>query len=256
MKHPGPASGGVDGAEEGRGVVEVGKHHGGLVCAELFDGKISRGNGDGFCADDFAAFDVPGCIADDKNVLGRKFDAVAFARAAQGMGAKVVAPRAVVGEGAEFKVMPDGEVFELDPGAAQEVAGEQALGEVGAAMERLEQRENAGVQAGTGVRHFGGERVQIAFEVTPDVFRRLWQAIVAQNFVRDPGVSAAGIFKPVKRAVEAEPGFERGNERAFARATGSDEGAIYIPKDELLHEGRENCAQRPAWSKRVSCAGC
>ena len=63
-------------------------------------------------------------ITDDDRLLRSKINGVAFFGSAQGMGAEVIAPRAIIGEGAKFKIVPDLKVGELDFGPALQIAGQ------------------------------------------------------------------------------------------------------------------------------------
>ena len=73
------AGGGAQQAlENAGGVGEISKEKIGRVCGEFLDRIVAGGDGDGFCADGAAAFDVARRVADDEDFFGREFDAMAL----------------------------------------------------------------------------------------------------------------------------------------------------------------------------------
>ena len=126
---------------------------------ELVASVIAGRDGDGFSADDFAAFDVVRGVANDESLAGIEIDAVKFLRATLGVGAEIVARWAVIGEGAEFEIVPDLIMGEFVFCTAFLIAGEQALRDAVMTVECIEDFENTGKDATFGASgQFNGQK--------------------------------------------------------------------------------------------------
>jgi len=152
---------------------------------------------------------------------------------AEGEGSQLVADVAVVGEGAELEVSPDLVVVELDLGPAPEVPGEEALGQVGAVADLLEDVEDAGMGLAVGERHLGLEVGQVEFHELVERPLAERQLVVAENLARDEGVGPAPVVDALQGGGLAGDGLDGADEGLFPRLAGADQGAVDVPKDQL-----------------------
>jgi hypothetical protein len=109
------------------------------VGGEFVGGVFSGGDGDRFGADRAGTGDVMRGVAEHEDALGRELEAVPFSGAGAGEWAERIAVVMVVGECAEFEIVPDAVMRELEFRAAHEVAGEQGEDDVFALPESVEQ---------------------------------------------------------------------------------------------------------------------
>src|ERR1700737_977160 len=97
-----------------------------MMFSQFFLGPSAGRNRDGAGAERFSAGDIARRVADDVDLVRGKFSAVLFLRPSTGKWSELVPIVVVVGEGAEFKKMPDAVVAELELRTARDVAGEKA----------------------------------------------------------------------------------------------------------------------------------
>src|SRR5712664_1226802 len=141
-----------------------------MMLREFFATPRSGRDRDGARAERFPASDIAWRIADDIDLIRGKFAAVLFFRAGAGKCSEFIPIVVVVGEGAEFKEVPDAVVakFELCP--ARDVAGEQAEHEMFSSFQSFEQLEHAGKKLSFASRQFEREKMDVAVEKRSDVF--------------------------------------------------------------------------------------
>src|SRR5260370_3132005 len=115
-----------------------------MMFREFFATPRAGRDRDGARADRFSAGDISWRIADDVDLVRRKFAPMLFFRARAGKCSELVPIVVIVGEGAEFKKMPDTVMTEVELCAARDVAGEQAEHETFSRFQSFEQLEHAG----------------------------------------------------------------------------------------------------------------
>ena len=89
-----------------------------MMFREFFATPRAGRDRDGARAERFSAGDIARRIADDVDLVLGKFAAVFFLRPGAGKGAEFIPIVMVIGEGAEFKEMPDAVVAEFELRAA------------------------------------------------------------------------------------------------------------------------------------------
>jgi len=115
-----------------------------MMFREFFATPCAGRDRDGACAERFSAGDISWRIADDVDLVRRKFAPMLFFRARAGKCSKFVPIVVIVGEGAEFKKMPDTVMTEFELCAARDVAGEQAEHEMFSRFQSFKQLKHAG----------------------------------------------------------------------------------------------------------------
>src|SRR6202011_814891 len=96
------------------------------MLSQLFPAPCAGRDRDRAGAERLSAGDIARRVADDVDLVRGKFAAVLFLRPSTGKWSELVPIVVVVGEGAEFKKMPDAVVAELELRSAGDVAGEKA----------------------------------------------------------------------------------------------------------------------------------
>ena len=184
-------------------------------------------------------------VAEHEDPLRRKLDAALRPRAGLGERAELVPVMMIVGERAELEVVPHAVVPQLDLRAAREIAREQREHDVGARLERVEQRQDARQQAARRARDFLREMVQVAIEKSRDVFRRRRQPVRGQHLAHDAGIRAARDLDGRKIVINPEAVAEPEAQRALPRAAGGQQGAVDVEQEKFVG-GRHSPA---AWRK-------
>jgi hypothetical protein len=179
-----------------------------------------------------------GGVSDDVDGLGRELDAVGLPGALLGEGAEEVAVEGVVGEGAdgvggEGEVIEDAVVLELDPGAAAEVAGEEAYGYLREAGQGVEELGEAGEEAAIIGGQLGAEVREVGIEEEVDVFLCGLDAMGFEDAVGDPDVGLSGNLDAAQILIAPETVAQGADERFFSSATGVEDGLVDIEKEEL-----------------------
>jgi len=186
-------------------------------------------------------------VADDERVLRRKLRAVVRLRPLQRHRPQVIAPRAVVGKGAETEIMPDVEVRQLQLGAAHHVAGQQALHDVAAPVHVLQQLRHAGQQlAGASGAQLHRQQPEVRFQVGLGVRRRVRQADVPQHLGHDPAVGASRPVDLAQVDLAPEALAQRALHGAKPRAVRHDQRPIDIPEQQFRRTHRPTLPPAPA----------
>src|SRR5947199_9221896 len=97
-----------------------------MMFREFFATPRAGRDRNGARAECFSAGDISWRIADDVDLVRGKFAPMLFFRARAGKCSEFVPIVVIVGEGAEFKKMPDTVMTELELCTARAVAGEQS----------------------------------------------------------------------------------------------------------------------------------
>src|SRR5438309_8165689 len=211
-----------------------------MMFGEFFPAPRAGRDRDGTGAERFSAGDIARRIADDVDLLRRKFAAVLFFRAGAGECSEFIAIVVVVGESAEFKKMPDAVVAELELCPAGNVAREQAEHEMFSCFQSFEQLEHAGKKVAFAARQFERKKMDVTVEKGGDVFGRRWDFVFLQDADDDSGIGHAGDFDAVKVVMDAEALCERKFECLNTGAPGMNQGAVDIEKKKaLLHSSTD-----------------
>lgn len=229
------SGGGSDDVPEGGGVGQICEEGVGGVHSELC-GRVGAGSDSDYVGPDHAgAGDVVRSVTNNPRARRGKLDTSVGVSAAEGVGSELVAELAVVGEGTEGKVVPQTVVAEFRAGAALDVAGEQALGDVGTCAGGGQECAHARKDAGVGIGELGGQFGEVAVEETGKVFLGGGQPKFPKDAPHNPAVGAASEIDVLEGAVDREGAEQRGAQRAHAGAAGGDEGTIDIPKQKCVH---------------------
>src|SRR5436853_2410432 len=111
---------------------------------EFFPAPSAGRDRDGARAQRLSAGNIAGRIADDIDLVRGKFAPMLFFRAGAGKCAEFVPIVVIIGEGSEFKKMPDAVVAEFELCAAGDVASEKPKNEMLARFQLSKQFEDAG----------------------------------------------------------------------------------------------------------------
>src|SRR3989442_353359 len=141
---------------------------------QLFSAPGAGRDRNGARAERFSTGDIARRIADDVDLVLGKFAAVFFLRPGAGKGAEFIPIVVIVGEGAEFKEMPDAVVTEFELRAARDVAGEQAEHEMLSRFQSFEQLEHAGKKFSFAAGEFERKQKDVGVEKRGDVFGGGW----------------------------------------------------------------------------------
>src|SRR5207253_6910821 len=110
-----------------------------MMLRQFFAAPSTGRDGDGACAERFSAGDIARRVTDDIDLVCGKFATVLFFRAGAGKRTEFIAIVVVVGEGAEFKEVPDAIMAEFELCAACDVAGKKSEDEVFSRLQLFKQ---------------------------------------------------------------------------------------------------------------------
>src|ERR1700731_885054 len=175
-----------------------------MMFREFVPAPSASRNRDGAGAERFSAGDIAGRIADDVDLIRRKFAPVLFLGPGAGKWSELVAIVVVVGEGAELKKMPDAVVAEFEFRAARNVAGEQPEDEMLAHFELIQQLKDAWQEVAFAARQFERKKMDVTIEKRGDIFGGRWDFVFLQDADDDSGIGHAGDFDIVKVVLDAE----------------------------------------------------
>ncbi len=186
-------------------------------------------------ADGPAAGDVRRRVADDEHVA-RIHAAVAGADAAARLPRQVGPLLGMVAEHPPGKIIPQARRFQLEPGAARDVAGEQREFQVIAAAAGLEEFANEGIGHDGLLGEIGGQVTQVGSEHLRQRPRQLGrgEARGAQRCENDLAVGLAGEREVVQRPAGRPALLQGGGESAAAGAAGMEQRAVDVEQQEFL----------------------
>ena len=116
----------------------------------------------------------------------------------------MIAVVVIVGEGAEFKKMPDAVVAELELCAAGDVAGKQPEDEMFSRFEFFKELKHSGKKIAFAAWQFEREKVDITVEKCGDVVSGRRNFVFVQDADDDSGIGHAGDFDIVKIVLDVE----------------------------------------------------
>ena len=217
-----------------------------IVEDEVGSGGFQRGAGisagshsNGAGVDGLGACNVVRRVADDVDIGALEIDAVFIAGALPGKGAEEVALMGIIREGAKGEVLHDPVMAELELGAAAEVAGEQAHGDVRHFCKSVEDFREAGEEASVIVQELRLEVAEIALKKRIHIFASGFDGVDLENAPGDPNIGFSGNLDIAKVLLPAKAVAEREGQGLLPRAAGMEDGLIDIEEDKLRFQNEK-----------------
>src|SRR5438270_6569349 len=203
---------------------------------QFFPAPGACGDRDGAGTERFSAGNIARRVADDVNLVRGKFAAVLFLGPGTGKRSELVAIVVIVGEGAEFKKMPNAVVVEFELCAAGNVAGEQPEDKMFSRFQLFKELKHARKKIAFATWQFEREKMDVTVKKCGDVVGGGRDFVFVQDADDDSGIGHAGDFDIVEVVLGAEALGECKLERLNPGAAGMNQGAVDVEKEEaVLH---------------------
>ena len=220
------------------------------VGREFRGGVFSGGDGYRAGADRASAGDVVRRVAQHEDAFRREFNSVPFPGAGAGEWPERIPVVVIVGERAEFEIMPDAIVRQLQFRSPFQIAGEQGKDHIFALPQGIEKGQHAREQGALLGWKFEREIMQIPIKKLREIFRGCGQAVRGEHLPGDSRIGAAGDLYRGQIVVDAETVPKTEPDRSFAGASGCQERAVDIEKEECFVQALKLAASMaPAQAK-------
>ena len=198
-----------------------------LAVAPGGDGHSDKSGGPG-------AVDIARRVAKHIDIVRVEADPVFFHRAGLRHRAEFVAIDMVVGEGAEFEIIPHAVVREFQLRALLDVSGEQSEHAVLPLVQRVEQFDDPGKDASFPLGQLESEMLDIPVEKVGNIFRGVRDGIGLEHLPHDGAIGRAGERNRREVILHPEALPQRHAQGVFTGASGQQKGSVDVEEQEFF----------------------
>ena len=207
----------------------------GLRRLQLFMRKDARGDGDGMGANGPGAFHIRGSVADDPDVVRGVFPVQVPARLIERDAGHVVPIKAIIPETAEFEMMIQFVMQQLQIGPATKIAGQQPQRDIASTGQCLQHFEYAGEDLSVQFGQCQWELLKIRVQESLPVRGLVGNSVMMKQIGGDGPVRTTGRRNVVCEVRESKRGSQRAFHCPLSGTPGVQQGAVDVEEADVFH---------------------